>query len=105
MQTGMFQKAAILAILLSIFTANMGIHVCYARVCGLSGGDQMACKPSVTPPHPPPPSARCCSGLLHADWRCLCSYRNSKLLPALGIDVNLAMQLPVKCKVPHPPHC
>ncbi|KAL0299097.1 UNVERIFIED_CONTAM: putative lipid-transfer protein DIR1 [Sesamum radiatum] len=54
---------------------------------------------------PPPPSARCCAGLLHADWGCLCSYKNSKLLPQLGIDVNLIMQLPTKCNVPHPAHC
>ncbi|KAL2227600.1 UNVERIFIED_CONTAM: putative lipid-transfer protein DIR1 [Sesamum indicum] len=97
----MFQKAAILAILLCIINGNIGVH---ARVCGLSAADQMACKPSVTPPNPRPPSARCCASLLHADWGCLCSYRNSNLLP-VGIDVHLAMQLPIKCNVPHPSYC
>ncbi|XP_019193273.1 PREDICTED: putative lipid-transfer protein DIR1 [Ipomoea nil] len=74
-------------------------------ICNMSGKDLMACKPSVTPPKPPPPSPNCCSALGHADMRCLCSFKNSKLLPSLGIDPNLAMQLPEKCKLPHPAHC
>ncbi|XP_020550989.1 putative lipid-transfer protein DIR1 [Sesamum indicum] len=69
------------------------------------GEDLMACKPAVVPPRPPPPSGRCCSALARADIRCLCTYKNSKLLPSLGIDPNLAVQLPDKCKLPHPAHC
>ncbi|KAK4410488.1 UNVERIFIED_CONTAM: hypothetical protein Scaly_0146500 [Sesamum calycinum] len=106
MQIPLFQKVAILAILLPIIIGNISIHVTYAQtVCGMSGEDLMACKPAVTLPHPPPPSGRCCSALAHADIRCLCTYKNSKLLPSLGIDPNLAIQLPDKCKLPHPAHC
>ncbi|KAI3463241.1 hypothetical protein Pfo_019904, partial [Paulownia fortunei] len=105
MQVVLYQKVAVLAVLLSIIIGNINIHVSYAQtICNMSGEDLMACKPSVTPPRPPPPSARCCSALSHADIRCLCSYKNSKLLPSLGIDPNLAMQLPDKCKLPHPAH-
>lgn len=74
-------------------------------ICNMSGEALTACRPSATPPRPPPPSAKCCSGMTHADFRCLCSYKNSKLLRSLGIDPNLAVQLPDKCKLPHPFHC
>ncbi|KAJ0090367.1 hypothetical protein Patl1_14143 [Pistacia atlantica] len=74
--------------------------ICYMPAAGL-----MACKPSVTPPNPTQPTAKCCSALTHADMRCLCSYKNSNVVRSLGIDPNLAMKLPGKCKLPHPAHC
>lgn len=74
-------------------------------ICNVSISGLMACKPSVTLPNPATPSADCCSALSHADLRCLCSYKNSKLLPSLGIDPNLALQLPSTCKLPHLPRC
>ncbi|CAK9155761.1 unnamed protein product [Ilex paraguariensis] len=99
-----YQKIAILVILL-VANAN-NLQVCYAQtICNMSGADLMACKPSVTPPNPTPPSPQCCSGLSRADLRCLCSYKNSKLLRSLKIDPNLALQLPDKCKLPHPAQC
>ncbi|KAH6757810.1 hypothetical protein C2S52_023300 [Perilla frutescens var. hirtella] len=106
MQIFMYEnKIGVLAMfLLSMIIIN--VHMaCGQTICNMSGEDLMACKPSVTPPKPPPPSAKCCSALSHADFRCICSYKNSKLLPSLGIDPNLAMQLPDKCKLPHPSHC
>ncbi|RRT50566.1 hypothetical protein B296_00047954 [Ensete ventricosum] len=63
-------------------------------VCNMTQEGFDACKPSVTPPNPPPPSAACCKPLANADLPCLCSYKNSPLLPALGIDPGLAMKLP-----------
>ncbi|MBA0779906.1 hypothetical protein Gotri_004083 [Gossypium trilobum] len=74
-------------------------------ICNMPASGLMACKPAVTPPNPPPPTSTCCSALSHADMRCLCSYKNSKLLPSLGIDPNLAMKLPSLCKLPHPANC
>ncbi|GMI92966.1 DIR1-like [Hibiscus trionum] len=74
-------------------------------ICNMPTSDLMACKPAVTPPNPPPPTSTCCSALSHADMRCLCSYKNSNLLPTLGIDPNLAMKLPSLCKLPHPAKC
>ncbi|MBA0840913.1 hypothetical protein Goarm_003450, partial [Gossypium armourianum] len=71
-------------------------------ICNMPASGLMACKPAVTPPNPPPPTSTCCSALSHANMRCLCSYKNSKLLPSLGIDPNLAMKLPSLCKLPHP---
>ncbi|KAL8522592.1 hypothetical protein ACS0TY_012656 [Phlomoides rotata] len=96
------KKIVILAILVSII---IGSCIDAQTICNMSGDDLTACRPSATPPRPPPPSAKCCSALSHADFRCLCSYKNSKLLPSLGIDPNLAVQLPDKCKLPHPSHC
>ncbi|KAK9932725.1 hypothetical protein M0R45_019949 [Rubus argutus] len=74
-------------------------------ICNVSVNNLMTCKPAVTKPNPARPTQTCCSVLSHADLGCLCSYKNSNLLPSLGIDPNLAMQLPAKCKLPHPANC
>ncbi|KAE8729736.1 putative lipid binding protein [Hibiscus syriacus] len=74
-------------------------------ICNMPISDLMSCKPAVTPPNPPPPTSTCCSALSHADMRCLCSYKNSKLLPSLGIDPDLSMKLPSLCKLPYPANC
>lgn len=98
-------RLVIVALLLVIGIANIvelssGQSICKVPLNGL-----MACKPAVTAPNPAPPTTKCCSVLTHADLQCLCSYKNSQLLPSLGIDPNLAMQLPQKCKLPHPANC
>ncbi|KAH6773392.1 hypothetical protein C2S52_003722 [Perilla frutescens var. hirtella] len=95
------KKIAILCVFLVIIigVAN-GQMICNMSVAGL-----MACKPSATPPNPPEPSAMCCSALSHANMTCLCNFKNSKVLPSLGIDPKLAIQLPQKCKLPHPETC
>ncbi|KAL6512821.1 hypothetical protein OROMI_031602 [Orobanche minor] len=67
--------------------------------CGMSGEDLFACRPSVMGPTALPPSAACCAALGKADLPCLCSFKNNKFLPALGIDPALAMQLPAKCNL------
>ncbi|XP_019193188.1 PREDICTED: putative lipid-transfer protein DIR1 [Ipomoea nil] len=75
-------------------------EVCHAQsVCNMSREALMSCRPAVTPPNPPPPSAACCTAISHADIGCLCSYKNSSWLPSLGVDPNLAMTLPKKCKL------
>ncbi|EEF32699.1 putative lipid-transfer protein DIR1 [Ricinus communis] len=93
-----------LAMILVIAIANNGVvQVCNAQsVCNVPISGLMACKPAVTPPNPSAPTSACCSALTHADMRCLCSYKNSNVLPSLGIDPNLALQLPPKCKLPRP---
>ena len=91
---------AVVAVLLLLAVANDA-----QTICNLKVSDLMECKPAVTPPNPPPPTSSCCAALSHADMRCLCSYKNSKLLPSLGIDPNLAMKLPTTCKLPHPAKC
>ncbi|KAJ9701312.1 hypothetical protein PVL29_006590 [Vitis rotundifolia] len=95
-----FGKLAIVALVLAALASSNA-----QTICNMSGEGLMACKPSVAPPNPAPPSAACCSALSHADIHCLCSYRNSKLLPSMGIDPNLALQLPKKCNFPNPAHC
>ena len=74
-------------------------------ICNVSVNNLMSCKPAVTKPNPARPIRTCCSAVSHADLGCLCSYKRSNLLPSLGIDPKLAMQLPAKCKLPHPPRC
>lgn len=74
-------------------------------ICNMSINDLYACRPSATPPNPPPPSAQCCMALSHADLHCFCTYRNSRALPSFGVDPNLAMQLPKLCRLPNSPNC
>ncbi|XP_030454655.1 putative lipid-transfer protein DIR1 [Syzygium oleosum] len=74
-------------------------------LCKMSDDQLMACKPAVTNPNPAEPTTECCTGLSAADLSCLCSYKNSAVLPALGIDPNLAMGLPAKCGLTPPANC
>ncbi|OWM62748.1 putative lipid-transfer protein DIR1 [Punica granatum] len=103
--------AAKLVVLVVVFVAvaaveatsrgnNNGVSLCKMNEDGLT-----ACKPSVTKPNPVDPTPECCKALSAADLNCLCSYRNSLMLPALGIDPELAMGLPAKCSLPVPSGC
>ncbi|CAN0863284.1 Putative lipid-transfer protein DIR1 [Linum grandiflorum] len=83
-----------LVVVLCAVQGSDGQTICNIPIAGLR-----ACKPSVTPPRPRPPTADCCRALSHADFRCLCSYKKSPLIPSLGISVPLAEQLPAKCRL------
>ncbi|KAE9454693.1 hypothetical protein C3L33_13405, partial [Rhododendron williamsianum] len=100
---GASQKAAVLLfglLLVLIFQA------CNANICNVPVANLMACRLAVTSGTPPrAPTAKCCEVISRADLRCLCSYKNSKFLPLLGVDPNLAFQLPAKCRIPNPPQC
>nr|XP_025886016.1 putative lipid-transfer protein DIR1 [Solanum lycopersicum]AQU12697.1 putative lipid-transfer protein DIR1 [Solanum lycopersicum] len=99
------QKIMTLA-LFAIVLSSVNIEVVRAQgICNVSGEGLMSCRPSITPPYPTAPTAQCCNALSRADMACLCSYKNSQLLPSLGIDPNLAIQLPQKCRLPNPPRC
>ncbi|KAK9932724.1 hypothetical protein M0R45_019948 [Rubus argutus] len=74
-------------------------------ICKVSANDLLTCKPAATSPNPAPPTQTCCSVLARADLGCLCMYKNSNLLPSLGIDPKLAVQLPAKCHLPRPANC
>ncbi|CAH1447112.1 unnamed protein product [Lactuca virosa] len=74
-----------------------------AEICNMTEDGLMACKPSVTTEKPVYPSPECCKAVSGADMKCLCSYKESLILPSLGIDPGLALGLPVKCNLPAPP--
>ncbi|XP_059431704.1 putative lipid-transfer protein DIR1 [Corylus avellana] len=74
-------------------------------LCNMDDDGLAACKPSVTQPTPAEPTPECCKALASADLTCLCSYKNSLVLPALGIDPKLAMELPAKCNLTPPSDC
>ncbi|XP_030547759.1 putative lipid-transfer protein DIR1 [Rhodamnia argentea] len=74
-------------------------------LCKMSDDQLTACKPAVTKPDPAEPTPECCAALSAADLGCLCSYKNSAVLPALGIDPGLAMGLPAKCGLTPPADC
>lgn len=99
-------KKIVALALVAIVLSSASIKVSRAQgICNMTGEGLMSCKPSVTTPNPPAPTAKCCSALSQADMGCLCTYKNSQWLPSLGIDPKLAMQLPKKCKLPNSPHC
>lgn len=91
---------ALALVLMAVIGFGEAQTICNMPVAGL-----YACRPSVTPPNPTPPTAQCCMALSHADLHCFCAYRNSGALSSLGIDPNLAMQLPKLCKLPNSPNC
>ncbi|XP_042456040.1 putative lipid-transfer protein DIR1 [Zingiber officinale] len=78
-------------------------------LCNMSEDGMTACRPSISAARPPAPEEKpaeaCCLALKQANLTCLCSYKNSDLLPFLGIDPKLAMQLPAKCNIAPPQQC
>ncbi|XP_050374075.1 putative lipid-transfer protein DIR1 [Argentina anserina] len=89
-----------------VVVACINVEVSDAQtICNVSLNNLMSCQPAVRNPNPAKPTQACCSALKYADLGCLCSYKNSNLLPSLGIDPKLAMQLPAKCKLPGPAKC
>ncbi|KAM1791479.1 hypothetical protein ACFX12_035442 [Malus domestica] len=79
-----------------------------SSLCNMTDEGIADCKPSVTktnPTPPTPPTPECCEALKGADLKCLCGYKNSFLLPSLGIDPALAMALPAKCNLTPPNDC
>ncbi|KAL2326701.1 hypothetical protein Fmac_025759 [Flemingia macrophylla] len=97
-------KAMVTIIVALVFGIGIGIGNGLS-ICNVSIDDLLKCKPAATPPNPTPPSKECCEALSHADLSCLCTYKNSPLLPLYGIDPDLAVQLPAKCNIPNPPQC
>lgn len=97
---GIVRAAVIVAAILAVLDVAAG-----ATLCNVTEDGFAACKPSVTPPDPVAPSPECCDAITGADLKCLCSYKNSFMLPSLGIDPDLALALPAKCNVPSPPEC
>lgn len=75
------------------------------ELCDMDDEGITACKPSVMKPEPVAPSEECCKAVKGANLTCLCSYRTSPWLPALGIDPDLALELPSKCNLTLPADC
>ncbi|KAL0792542.1 hypothetical protein Bca101_063919 [Brassica carinata] len=74
-------------------------------ICGMTQSELNECKPAVSKENPTNPSAPCCDALKHANYSCLCGYKNSPLLGSFGIDPALAAGLPSKCNMPNAPTC
>lgn len=89
---------AVALVVVALAGGAVGMSLCNVTEDGFA-----SCKPSVTPPDPEPPSPECCDAVSGADMKCLCSYRNSFMLPSLGIDPDLALALPAKCNLPNSP--
>ncbi|KAG6785412.1 hypothetical protein POTOM_011142 [Populus tomentosa] len=96
MEVAKRQLVVVLLVVVALFEGSRAVSVCDISEDGLA-----ACKPSVTKPDPvEPPSVDCCKAVSGANFTCLCSYKNSYLLPYLGIDPDLAMALPSKHEKP-----
>ncbi|KAL0384121.1 UNVERIFIED_CONTAM: hypothetical protein Sradi_2806400 [Sesamum radiatum] len=99
--------AAVVAMLLLIIASAIGVAKANNEhaICGMSTDDLFTCRPAVIGPAALPPSSACCAALEKADLPCLCTFKNNKVLPALGIDPALAMLLPAKCNILQSFHC
>ena len=99
-----YKKLVFVALLLALVIGSSetmlanGVSLCHMDKEGLT-----ACKPSVSGQYPAAPSAACCSAISHADMQCLCLFKNSNLLNLYGINTKLALELPAKCNLAHPP--
>ncbi|RVW32348.1 putative lipid-transfer protein DIR1 [Vitis vinifera] len=90
-----YKRFVILALVLVVAVVANG----QGSICRMTQDGLTACKPSVSGQSPLPPSPACCAAISKADLPCLCSFKNSALLPYLGIDPNMATQLPAKCNI------
>ncbi|CAL9064096.1 unnamed protein product, partial [Musa banksii] len=82
------------------------MEVAAQSLCKMSQEGLDACRPCISTVKPAEqPSDACCAALKQADLPCLCSYKNSVLLPYIGIDPKRAMQLPAKCSMAAPQQC
>ncbi|KAG1330849.1 Type 6 nonspecific lipid transfer protein LTP602 [Cocos nucifera] len=97
---------ALAVVLVVATTMEMGLASGAQGICNMTKDELMACKPCISSVNPvDKPADACCTALAHADLPCLCAYKNSGMLPYLGINASLAMQLPAKCSVPAPAQC
>nr|AOC88989.1 type 6 nonspecific lipid transfer protein LTP602 [Elaeis guineensis] len=97
---------ALAVVLVVATTMEMGLVSGAQGICNMTRDELMACKPCISTVKPvEKPADVCCTAIAHADLPCFCAYKNSGMLPYLGIDPSLAMQLPAKCSVPAPPQC
>ncbi|VFR02366.1 unnamed protein product [Cuscuta campestris] len=55
----------------------------------------LPCRPAVSSFRPFPPSEACCAALRSLGQPCLCSILSGP--PIVGVDRNMALQLPDKC--------
>ncbi|KAJ9176662.1 hypothetical protein P3X46_011948 [Hevea brasiliensis] len=102
----MEKAAGKLVVVMVLVTAAIFEGTRSLSLCDMSDDGLLACKPSATQPNPvDPPSEECCKALTGANLTCLCSYRNSWMLPSLGIDPDLALGLPAKCNLTTPADC
>ncbi|KAG7533384.1 Bifunctional inhibitor/plant lipid transfer protein/seed storage helical domain [Arabidopsis thaliana x Arabidopsis arenosa] len=74
-------------------------------LCGMTQDELNECKPAVSKENPTSPSQPCCTALQHADFTCLCGYKNSPWLGSFGVDPELASSLPKQCGLANAPTC
>ncbi|CAH9092080.1 unnamed protein product [Cuscuta europaea] len=55
----------------------------------------LPCRPAVSPFRPYPPSEACCAAVRSLGQPCLCVILNGP--PIIGVDRNMALQLPDRC--------
>ncbi|CAE6228539.1 unnamed protein product [Arabidopsis arenosa] len=74
-------------------------------LCGMTQDELNECKPAVSKENPRSPTEPCCTALQHADFTCLCGYKNSPWLGSFGVDPELASGLPKQCGLANAPTC
>ncbi|GAB4853929.1 hypothetical protein Ancab_018138 [Ancistrocladus abbreviatus] len=94
-----YAKFVVVALLLAIVIGDATRVAKGMTICGVNRDELYTCLPAAAAGNPAPPSPACCKATARANLQCLCSYRNSDIVLALGINLNEAMKVPAKCNV------
>lgn len=98
------KKIAILVMMIVVVAMFVDRSVAI-DLCGMSEAELNECRPAVSKENPTSPSEICCNALQHADFSCLCGYKNSPWLGSFGVDPKLASGLPKECGLANAPTC
>ncbi|XP_026419804.1 putative lipid-transfer protein DIR1 [Papaver somniferum] len=94
-----------LSFAMAVVVLMIGIGVKGVTICNMDSSQLAECLPAISSGQasPPPPTPGCCDVMKLADMHCLCTYK--VILPAFGVDPELAMGVPKKCNLTAPPEC
>ncbi|KAL9665627.1 hypothetical protein QQ045_021048 [Rhodiola kirilowii] len=96
-------KSALLILFVALVLMASASEAANPKICNIIPSRLSLCRPAVTGKSPPPPTRRCCRVMLAVDLKCLCDYKD--MLPALGLNPELAIALPKKCGLSLPVGC
>ncbi|CAH8362100.1 unnamed protein product [Eruca vesicaria subsp. sativa] len=99
------KKVVMMVMMMVVVMATLAERSVAIDLCGMTREELDECKPAVSKENPTEPSTLCCDALKHADYSCLCGYKNSPWLGSFGIDPALAAELPSKCNIDNAPTC
>ncbi|XP_078446160.1 putative lipid-transfer protein DIR1 [Wolffia australiana] len=100
------KREVLAAVVVVAIVMAMAAEVGALDICNIDAEKLAQCLPAIRGGGTPvPPNKECCGALRSADLPCLCRYKGNVILKSVGIDPELAAQLPTKCGLNAPPEC